>query len=97
MWNKKFKTETIFLIYAENHVFREAVKDKRTVKSRIYSRGIRGKNYTVREIDEQGEVFNEWVYKYLENGVIFTKHIYSKWEELKKAAKSSELQLFNNL
>ena len=96
MWNKKFKVETIFLIYAENHVFKETVKDKRTVKNRIYSRGVRGKTYTVKEIDEQGEVFNEWMYKYLDNGVIFTKNTYSKWEELKNAAKSSELQLFNN-
>lgn len=96
MWNKKFKVETIFLIYAENYELHETVKDKRTIKSKIYSKGIRGKTYTVREINENGEILNEWVYKYLENGVIFTKHIYSKWEELKKAAKSSELQLFNN-
>lgn len=96
MWNKKFKVETIFLIYTENYELHETVKDKRTVKSKIYSKGIRGKNYTVREISEHEEVINEWIYKYLENGVIFTKHIYSKWEELKKAAKSSELQLFNN-
>lgn len=96
MWNKKFKVETIFLIYAEDYGLYETVKDKRTVKSKIYSKGIRGKNYTVREISENGEIINDWIYKYLENGVIFTKHIYSKWEELKKAAKSSELQIFNN-
>lgn len=96
MWNRKLKKETMFLIFTENWEIHETMKDTRTVKKRIYSRGVRGKNYTVREITEDGEVINEWIYKYLENGVIFTKHIYSKWEELKKAAKNSELSIFNN-
>lgn len=96
MWNRKFKIETMFVIF--NETFKENVtaKDVRTVKKTIYSKGVRGQQYNVKEIDKNGELINEWIYKYLENGVIFTKHIYSKWEELKKAAKSSELQLFNN-
>lgn len=96
MWNKKFKIESMFVIF--NETFKENVtaKDVRTVKKTIYSKGVRGQQYNVKEIDKNGELINEWIYKYLENGVIFTKHIYSKWEELKKAAKSSELQLFNN-
>lgn len=96
MWNRQFKKETIFLIFADKWEIHETIKDIRTVKKRIYSKGIRGKNYTIREITEDGEVINEWIYKYLTNGIIFKKHIYSKWEELKKAAKSSELQLFND-
>lgn len=96
MWNKKFKIETMFVIFNETFKENVAAKDVRTVKKTIYSKGVRGQQYNVKEIDKNGELINEWIYKYLENGVIFTKHIYSKWEELKKAAKSSELQLFNN-
>ena len=96
MWNRKFKKETMFLIFTENWEIHATMKDARTVKKRIYSKGGREKNYTVREITEDGEVINEWIYKYLKNGVIFTKNTYSKWKELKEAAKSSELQLFNN-
>lgn len=96
MWNKRFKKETMFLIFTDKWEIHETAKDIRTVKKRIYSKEIRGKNYTVREITEDGEVINEWIYKYLTNGIIFKKHIYSKWDELKKTAKNSELQLFNN-
>lgn len=96
MWNRKFKIETMFVIF--NETFKENItaKDIRTIKKTIYSKGIRGQQYNIKEIDENGELINEWIYKYLSNGVIFTKHIYSKWEELKNAAKNSELQLFNN-
>jgi anionic cell wall polymer biosynthesis LytR-Cps2A-Psr (LCP) family protein len=96
MWNRKFKIETMFVIFNEKFKENITAKDIRKVKKTIYSKGIRGQQYNIKEIDENGELINEWIYKYLENGVIFTKHIYSKWEELKKAAKSSELQLFNN-
>lgn len=96
MWNRKFKIETMFVIFNETFKENVAAKDVRTVKKTIYSKGVRGQQYNVKEIDKNGELINEWIYKYLENGVIFTKLIYSKWEELKKAAKSSELQLFNN-
>lgn len=96
MWNKQFKKETVFLIFTDKWEIHETMRDIRTVKKRIYSKGIRGKNYTIKEITKDGEVINEWIYKYLTNGMIFKKHIYSKWEELKKTAKSSELQLFNN-
>jgi 5S rRNA maturation endonuclease (ribonuclease M5) len=96
MWNKKFKIESMFVIFNETFKENVAAKDVRTIKKTIYSKGVRGQQYNVKEIDKNGELINEWIYKYLENGVIFTKHIYSKWEELKKAAKSSELQLFNN-
>lgn len=96
MWNRKFKIETMFVIFSETLKENITAKDARTVKKTIYSKGVRGKQYNVKEIDENGELINEWIYKYLENGVIFTKRVYSKWEELKKTAKNSELQLFNN-
>lgn len=96
MWNRKLKIKTMFVIFSETLKENVTAKDARTVKKTIYSKGVRGKQYNVKEIDENGELINEWIYKYLENGVIFTKRIYSKWEELKNAAKNSELQLFNN-
>lgn len=90
MWNKKFKQETQFLIANENWENNETVKDRRTVKKRIYSRGLRGETYTVQEFTENGELINEWKYKFPYNGMIFQKHIYSKWEELKQKAKEIE-------
>ena len=96
MWNRTFKRETIFVIFGEPWKNAEVVKDNRSIKKTIYSKGIRGKNYKVNEIDEDGTLINEWVYKYLENGIIFTKNIYSKWKEMKKAAKNSELLIFDN-
>lgn len=96
MWNRTFKRETMFVIFGEPWKNAEIVKDNRSIKKVIYSKGIRSKNYKVNEIDEDGTLINEWVYKYLENGIIFTKNIYSKWKEMKKAAKSNELSIFNN-
>lgn len=96
MWNRTFKKETIFVIFGEPWKNAEVVKDNRSIKKTIYSKGIRGNNYKVNEIDEDGTLINEWIYKYLENGIIFTKNIYSKWKEMKKAAKNNELSIFNN-
>lgn len=96
MWNRTFKKETIFVIFGKPWKNAEVIKDNRSIKKTIYSKGVRGENYKVNEIDEDGTLINEWVYKYLENGIIFTKNIYSRWKEMKKAAKNSELSIFNN-
>lgn len=93
MWNKKFKQETQFLIYTEDWKAYDIVKDKRTIKKRIYSSELRNQKYTVREITEEGEVINEWIYKYLNNGIIFQRKIYSKWEKMKEEAKKLETHL----
>lgn len=95
MWNRTFKRETMFVIFGEPWKNAEVVKDNRSIKKTIYSKGMRGKNYKVSEIDENGTLINEWVYKYLENGIIFTKNIYSEWKEMKKNARNSELNMFN--
>lgn len=95
MWNKTFKKETIFVIFGEPWENAEVVKDKRSIKKVIYSKGIRRNEYSVKEIDENGELINEWKYKFLENGIIFTKNIYSKWKEIKGNARNSELNMFN--
>lgn len=95
MWNRTFKRETIFVIFGEPWKHAEVVKDNRSIKKIVYTKGIRGKNYSVREIDEDGTLINEWVYKFLENGIIFTKNTYSKWKEMKENARNSELNMFN--
>ena len=95
MWNRTFKRETIFAIFGEPWKQAEIVKDSRSLKKVVYTKGIRGKNYSIKEIDENGTLINEWVYKYLENGIIFRKNIYSKWKEMKEESKNKEFELFN--
>lgn len=95
MWNRTFKKETIFTIFGEPWGKKEIVKDNRSIKKVIYSKGVRGKTYIVQEIDKDTNVINEWHYKYLENGIIFTKNIYSKWKEMKEKARNSNLNMFN--
>lgn len=95
MWNRTFKKETIFVIFGEPWKNTEVVRDNRSIKKVIYAKGVRGMKYIVREIDDDGTLINEWEYKYLSNGIIFTKNIYSKWKEMKKEAKNSEINMFN--
>lgn len=95
MWNRTFKKETIFAIFGEPWTKVKTVKDKRSIKKVIYSKGIRGKTYKVQEIDEYAIIINEWHYKYLDNGIIFTKNIYSRWKEEKEKAKNSQINMFN--
>lgn len=96
MWNRRFKRETMFVIFGEPWKYAETVKDNRSIKKVIYSKGIRDKKYKVNEIDEDGTLINEWIYNYLNNGIIFTKNVYSKWKEIKKAAKNSQLLISND-
>ena len=95
MWNRTFRKETTFIIFGEPWEKIEIVKDNRSIKKTIYSKGVRGKTYIVQEIDKYTNVINEWHYKYLENGMIFSKNIYSKWKEMKEKARNSELNMFN--
>ena len=95
MWNRTFKKETLFVIFGENWKEPITVKDNRSIKKVIYSKGIRRNEYSVKEIDENGELINEWKYKFLENGIIFTKNIYSKLKEMKEKARNSEFNMFN--
>lgn len=95
MWNRTFKKETVFVIFGEPCFYAKVVRDNRSIKKVIYAKGVRGTNYIVREIDDDGTLINEWEYKYLNNGIIFTKNIYSKWKEMKEKARNSELNMFN--
>lgn len=96
--NRYYKTETIFLIDNSIQGRMGVVKDARTVKKIIYQKGIRNQTYSVTEADPMtGTIFNQWVYKYLESGIIFTKSIYSKRKEDIKKAKKEQMNLFENL
>lgn len=94
MWNRTFKRETIFVIFGQAWNEPITVKDIRSVKKVIYSKGVRHQEYPVREIDEYGQILNEWIYRYLDNGIIFTKRVYSKLKEDQERAKAMQNKLF---
>jgi arsenate reductase-like glutaredoxin family protein len=80
MWNRKFKCETMVSIYHNGHL-KHSCKDIRGAKNWIYNKGIRNNTYQVDEFNMEGEIINQWLYKYLDSGIIFTKKIYDKWKE----------------
>lgn len=93
--NRYYKIETLFLINNSIQGKMGIVKDARTVKKIIYQKGIRNQVYEVTETDPMtGTILNQWLYKYMESGIIFTKSIYSKRKEDAKKAKREQLNLF---
>ena len=92
MFNRLFKQKSTLIITSPSGGV--ICQDARAVKRWIYSNGKRGSYYQVREVSEQGELLNEYLYKFTEAGPIFSKRIYSLWEELKAQARSAQYQLF---
>lgn len=93
--NRYYRIETLFLVDSSIQGRLGVAKDIRTVKKIIYKKGIRNQTYSVTETDPMtGTIFNQWIYKYLESGIIFTKSIYSKRKEDKRKAKKEQLNLF---
>ena len=93
--NRYYKIETLFLVDSSIQGRLGVAKDIRTVKKIIYKKGIRNQTYSVTETDPMtGTIFNQWIYKYLESGPIFTKSIYSKRKEDREKAKRSQMDLF---
>nr|DAE55959.1 MAG TPA: hypothetical protein [Microviridae sp.] len=93
--NRYYKIETLFLIDNSIQGRLGMVRDRRTVKKIIYQKGIRNQTYSVTETDPMtGTILNQWLYKYLESGIIFTKTIYSKRKEDAAKAKREQLNLF---
>lgn len=93
--NRYYKIETLFLIDNSIQGRVGMVKDQRTIKKIIYQKGIRNQTYSVTETDPMtGTILNQWLYKYLESGIIFTKSIYSKRKEDIKKAKRKQMNLF---
>lgn len=96
--NRYYKTETLFSIENSIQGRLGMVKDTRTVKKIIYQKGIRNQTYEITETDPMtGIIFNRWLYKYMESGIIFTKSIYSKRKEDIEKAKREQLKLFEEL
>lgn len=93
--NRYYKIETLFLIDNSIQGRLGMVKDTRTVKKIIYQKGIRNQCYSITETDPMtGVILNQWLYKYMESGIIFTKSIYSKRKEDAKKAEREQLNLF---
>lgn len=93
--NRYYKIETLFLIDNSIQGRLGMVKDTRTVKKIIYQKGIRNQTYSITETDPMtGVILNQWLYKYMENGIIFTKSIYSKRKEDERKARREQLNLF---
>ena len=92
MFNRLFKQKSNLVITLPNGGV--SCPDGRAVKKWIRSNGKRGSYYQVREVSEQGELLNEYLYKFTESGPIFSKKVYSLWEELKAQAKSAQYQLW---
>lgn len=92
MFNRLFKQKSTLVISLANG--RVSCPDARAVKRWIYSNGKRGSYYIVREVSEQGELLNEYLYKFTNAGPIFSKKVYSLWDDLKAEAKASQFQLF---
>lgn len=93
--NRYYKIETLFLIDNSIQGRLGMVKDTRTVKKIIYQKGIRNQTYSVTETDPMtGTILNQWLYKYMDSGTIFTKTIYSKRKEDIEKAKKNQMNLF---
>ena len=93
--NRYYKIETLFLIDNPIQGRIGIVKDVRTVKKIIYQKGIRNQTYEITETDPMtGTILNQWLYKYMESGIIFTKTIYSKRKEDIEKAKRNQTNLF---
>lgn len=93
--NRYYRIETLFLVDSSIQGRLGTTKDIRTVKKIIYKKGIRNQTYSITEVEPiSGTIFNEWLYKYMDSGIIFTKSIYSKRREDKRKAKREQLNLF---
>lgn len=93
--NRYYKIETLFWVDSSIQGRLGVAKDIRTVKKIIYKRGIRNQTYTITETEPMsGTIFNQWLFKYMESGTIYTKLIYSKRKEDERKAKREQLNIF---
>lgn len=93
MIDRIFKKKCILVIYNDDG---EKIGDANSfiqAKKIVYS-NLRERQYYVCQIDIKDDVMiNQWIFKYMKGGVIFTKKVYSKWEELKNEAKGNQLTI----
>ena len=90
MIDRIFKKKCILVIYNDDG---EKIGDANSfaqAKRIVYS-NLRERQYYVFQINvEDSVIINQWIFKYMKGGVIFTKKVYSKWEEMKSEAKSRQ-------
>ena len=90
---KKPKIRTKFIILWD--MFKnETVNDDQQVRRQIYHKGIRGQEYRVEEVDDNGELQSVYIYKYTKEGPIFRKQLYSLWKEKIRVSRKKQLMLF---
>ena len=93
MIDRIFKKKCILVIYNDDGEKIGAANSFIQAKKIVYS-NLREKQYYVCQIDiEDAVMINQWIFKYMKGGVIFTKKVYSKWEELKSEAKGNQLTI----
>ena len=96
MKHRQFKTECICMVVINEETF--TCNELREVKKKIYAQGIRGGKYRVDVIDKKTGVINDiYLMKYIEQGPIFQKQIYSRWKEEKAKAKAKQLTIITIL
>lgn len=93
MIDKIFKKKCILVIYNEDGKKVGDANSLREAKNVVYSLPREAQYYVFQIIIEDAEVSNQWIFKYMKGGVIFTKKVYSKWEEMKREAKNRELTI----
>lgn len=93
MIDRIFKKKCILVIYNDDGEKVGIANSLNQAKRIVYS-NLRERQYYVCQIDTEGaEMINQWIFKYMKGGVIFTKKVYSKWAELKSEAKRNQLTI----
>lgn len=93
MIDRIFKKKCIIVIYNDDGEKIGEANSFIQAKRIVYS-NLRERQYYVCQIDiEDAVMINQWIFKYMKGGVIFTKKVYSKWEELKSEAKGNQLTI----
>lgn len=93
MIDRIFKKKCILVIY-DNDGEKIGVANSFIQAKKIVYSNLRERQYYVFQINiEDAVIINQWIFKYMKGGVIFTKKVYSKWEELKNEAKENQLTI----
>lgn len=90
MKHRQFKTECFCKVTINEKTL--VCNDLRKVKEKIYHFGTRGEIYKVNIIDKRTGIINDiYLMKYIRDGPIFQKQIYSRWKEEQAKAKTQQL------
>lgn len=93
MKHRQFKTECVCVVMINDKL--TVCNELREVKRKIYTQGRREEKYVIDVCDKKtGTIYDTYLMKYTKEGPIFTKQVYSRWEEIKKEAKARQNNLF---